>query len=134
MLNREDKKFLRGVFSKYDYIMTTSQLKEEKLFYRDIQKLLNDGYIEKIKRGYYAWVEATTITILPIVETRGGDITGYISTNIISITDGQLVLSRKNFEAGQKPAINYGLSVSRLGGAVQDGEMKKLGARVRREF
>ena len=75
-----------------------------------------------------------SITILPIVETRGGDITGYISTNIISITDGQLVLSRKNFEAGQKPAINYGLSVSRLGGAVQDGEMKKLGARVRREF
>ncbi len=75
-----------------------------------------------------------SITILPIVETRGGDITDYISTNIISITDGQLVLSRKNFEAGRKPAINYGLSVSRLGGAVQEKEMKKLGARVRREF
>ena len=56
MLNREDKKFLRGVFSKYDYIMTTSQLKEEKLFYRNIQKFLNDGHIEKIKRGYYVWV------------------------------------------------------------------------------
>lgn len=68
MLNREDKKFLRGVFSKYDYIMTTSQLKEEKLFYRDIQKLLNDGYIDKIKRGYYAWVEATTKTEVRIIK------------------------------------------------------------------
>lgn len=75
-----------------------------------------------------------SITILPIVETRGGDITDYISTNIISITDGQLVLSRKNFEKGQKPAINYGLSVSRLGGAVQEAGMKKLGSQVRREF
>lgn len=75
-----------------------------------------------------------SITILPIVETKGGNITDYISTNIISITDGQLVLSKKNFEAGQKPAINYGLSVSRLGGAVQDADMKKLGAKVRREF
>ena len=75
-----------------------------------------------------------SITILPIVETRGGDITDYISTNIISITDGQLVLSRKSFEAGIKPAINYGLSVSRLGGAVQEQEMRRLGSRVRREF
>ncbi|MCQ2543900.1 MAG: F0F1 ATP synthase subunit alpha [Lachnospiraceae bacterium] len=75
-----------------------------------------------------------SITILPIVETRGGDITDYISTNIISITDGQLVLSRKNFEKGQKPAINYGLSVSRLGGAVQESKMKKLGGKTRREF
>ncbi|TCL60922.1 F-type H+-transporting ATPase subunit alpha [Kineothrix alysoides] len=75
-----------------------------------------------------------SITILPIVETRGGDITDYISTNIISITDGQLVLSKKNFEKGLKPAIDYGLSVSRLGGAVQEPEMKKLGAVVRRNF
>ncbi len=75
-----------------------------------------------------------SITVLPIVETKGGDITDYISTNIISITDGQLVLSRKNFEKGQKPAIDYTLSVSRLGGAVQDSDMKKLGARVRQRF
>ena len=68
------------------------------------------------------------------METRGGDITDYISTNIISITDGQIVLSKKNFDRGEKPAINYGLSVSRLGGAVQTGPMKKLGARVRREL
>lgn len=75
-----------------------------------------------------------SITILPIVETRGGDITDYISTNIISITDGQIVLSKKSFDKGEKPAINYGLSVSRLGGAVQTGPMKKLGSRVRREL
>jgi len=75
-----------------------------------------------------------SITILPIVETRGGDITDYISTNIISITDGQIVLSKKAFDKNQKPAINYGLSVSRLGGAVQRADVKKLGAKVRREL
>ena len=75
-----------------------------------------------------------SITILPIVETKGGDITDYISTNIISITDGQIVLSEKQFSKGHKPAINYGVSVSRLGGAVQTEKMKKLGASVRRKF
>ena len=75
-----------------------------------------------------------SITILPIGGTKGGDITGYISTNIISITDGQIVLSKKNFDKGQKPAINYGLSVSRLGGAVQEEKVKKLGTKVRREL
>lgn len=75
-----------------------------------------------------------SITILPIVETKGGDITAYIPTNIISITDGQIILSEKNFQKGQKPAINYGLSVSRLGGSVQSGEMRTLGAKVRREL
>ena len=75
-----------------------------------------------------------SITMLPIVETKGGDITGYISTNIISITDGQLVMSKKNFDKGEKPAIQYGLSVSRLGGAVQEKEVMKLGALVRREL
>ena len=68
-----------------------------------------------------------SITILPVVETKGGDITDYVSTNIISITDGQIVLSEKNFKKGQKPAINYGVSVSRLGGAVQSKDVKKLG-------
>ena len=75
-----------------------------------------------------------SITILPICETKGGDITDFISTNIISITDGQIVLSAKSFEQGQKPAINYGLSVSRLGGAVQDAAMKRAGPPLRREL
>lgn len=64
----------------------------------------------------------------------GGSITDYISTNIISITDGQIVLSEKQFKRGQKPAINYGVSVSRLGGAVQTDDMKKLGSSIRREL
>ena len=75
-----------------------------------------------------------SITILPIVETKSGDITDYISTNIISITDGQIVLSDKLFKKGQKPAINYGLSVSRLGGAVQRDDIKKIGSAVRRKL
>ena len=75
-----------------------------------------------------------SITILPIVETKGGDITDYISTNIISITDGQIVLSDKMFQKGQKPAINFGLSVSRLGGAVQKDSIKMIGSTVRREL
>ena len=72
-----------------------------------------------------------SITILPLVETKAEDITDYISTNIISITDGQIVLSAKSFQKGEKPAIDYGLSVSRLGGAVQEERMKKMGATVR---
>lgn len=75
-----------------------------------------------------------SITIMPIVETKGGDITDYISTNIISITDGQIVLSAKNFQKGQKPAINYGLSVSRLGGAVQSNLIKSIGSSVRQKL
>ena len=75
-----------------------------------------------------------SITILPVVETKGGDITDYISTNIISITDGQIVLNEKTFKKGQKPAIDFGLSVSRLGGAVQKPNIKALGAKVRREL
>ena len=75
-----------------------------------------------------------SITILPIVETKGADITDYISTNIISITDGQIVLSDKMFKKGQKPAIDYGLSVSRLGSNVQNELIKKIGSKVRREL
>jgi F-type H+/Na+-transporting ATPase subunit alpha len=75
-----------------------------------------------------------SITVLPIAETRGGDITDYIASNIISITDGQIVLSAKSFKQGYLPAIDYGLSVSRLGGAVQTHEVKRVGAVVRREL
>ena len=72
-----------------------------------------------------------SITMIPVVETKSGDITDYISTNIISICDGQLVLSLKKFNKGELPAIDYGLSVSRLGGAVQSRDMKKIGIRTR---
>ncbi|HIQ75809.1 MAG TPA: type IV toxin-antitoxin system AbiEi family antitoxin domain-containing protein, partial [Candidatus Cottocaccamicrobium excrementipullorum] len=57
MLEQKDIKILRGIFSDYDYIMTTAQLNAEKLYYRDIQRMLDEGLIEKIKRGYYHWIE-----------------------------------------------------------------------------
>lgn len=79
-------------------------------------------------------INGGSITILPIVETKTADITDYISTNIISITDGQIVLSKKNFDKGMRPAIDYGLSVSRLGGAVQSKKISKLGSKIRREL
>ena len=75
-----------------------------------------------------------SITMIPVVETRSGDITDYISTNIISICDGQLVLSLKKFNKGERPAIDYGLSVSRLGGAVQSREMKKVGFKIKQDL
>lgn len=79
-------------------------------------------------------INGGSITILPIVETKSSDISDYITTNIISITDGQIVTSTKNFKKGQKPAIDYGLSVSRLGGTVQDHNMKKIGSKLRRKL
>ena len=65
------------------------------------------------------------MTALPIVETQAGDVSAYIPTNIISITDGQIFLDSEQFYAGQRPAVNVGLSVSRVGSAAQTGMMKK---------
>ena len=59
MLDEKDIRFLREIFSSYNYIMTTAQLDAERLFYRDIQRMLEAGVIEKVKRGYYHWVEGS---------------------------------------------------------------------------
>lgn len=75
-----------------------------------------------------------TLTALPIVETQGGDISAYIPTNIISITDGQIYLEANLFNNGVRPAINPGLSVSRVGGSAQIPAMRKLAGPVRIEF
>ena len=72
-----------------------------------------------------------SLTALPIVETLGGDVTAYISTNVISITDGQLYLESGLFNTGFRPAINVGLSVSRVGGAAQNRAMKKVAGKLR---
>lgn len=72
-----------------------------------------------------------SITALPIIETQGGDISAYIPTNVISITDGQIYLESELFFSGQRPAINVGLSVSRVGGAAQTKAMKKVGGPLR---
>ncbi len=72
-----------------------------------------------------------SITALPIIETLGGDISAYIPTNVISITDGQIYLESELFFSGQRPAINVGLSVSRVGGAAQTKATKKVGGPLR---
>ena len=72
-----------------------------------------------------------SITALPIVETLAGDISAYIPTNVISITDGQIFLDAELFNEGQRPAVNVGLSVSRVGGAAQKPVMKKISASLR---
>ncbi|MDP2090488.1 MAG: F0F1 ATP synthase subunit alpha [Candidatus Gracilibacteria bacterium] len=69
---------------------------------------------------------AGSLTALPIIETQGGDVSAYVPTNVISITDGQIFLESDLFNSGQKPAINVGLSVSRVGGAAQIKAMKKV--------
>ena len=72
-----------------------------------------------------------SITALPIIETQGGDVSAYIPTNVISITDGQLILETRLFFAGQRPAVNVGLSVSRVGGDAQTKAMKKAAKTIR---
>ncbi len=72
-----------------------------------------------------------SITALPIIETLAGDISAYIPTNVISITDGQIFLESELFFAGQRPAVNAGLSVSRVGGSAQIKAMKKIAGRIR---
>ena len=75
-----------------------------------------------------------SITALPIVETQAGDVSAYIPTNVISITDGQIFLETALFNAGNRPAVNVGLSVSRVGGAAQTKAMKKANANLRIEL
>lgn len=74
---------------------------------------------------------AGSLTALPIIETQAGDVSAYIPTNVISITDGQIYLDTDLFNSGQRPAINVGLSVSRVGGSAQIGAMKKVAGTLR---
>lgn len=127
----------------YDVLVCLDDLKKHADIYRQISLASKktpgrDAYPSDIFYTHSRLLEkgcqhknGGSITILPIVETKAGDITDYISTNIISICDGQIVLSSKNFAKGEKPAIDYGLSVSRLGGNVQDSKMKSVGSKVR---
>ena len=75
-----------------------------------------------------------SLTALPIIETQAGDVSGYIPTNVISITDGQIYLETEMFNAGFRPAVNAGLSVSRVGGSAQIKAMKKIAAPIRVEL
>ena len=75
-----------------------------------------------------------SLTALPIIETQAGDVSAYIPTNVISITDGQIYLETEMFNSGFRPAINAGLSVSRVGGAAQIKAIKKIAAPIRTEL
>ena len=91
---------------------------------------INADYVEKITDGKVKG-KTGSLTALPIIETQAGDVSAFVPTNVISITDGQIFLETDLFNAGIRPAINAGLSVSRVGGAAQTKVIKKLGGGVR---
>ena len=102
---------------------------------------LHSRLLERAARVNDAWVERYTngavkgktgsLTALPVIETQAGDVSAFVPTNVISITDGQIFLETSLFNAGIRPAINAGISVSRVGGAAQTKVIKKLGGGVR---
>jgi F-type H+-transporting ATPase subunit alpha len=102
---------------------------------------LHSRLLERASRVNAAYVEAFTngevkgktgsLTALPIIETQGGDVSAFVPTNVISITDGQIFLESNLFNSGIRPAMNAGVSVSRVGGAAQTKIIKKLGGSIR---
>ncbi len=91
---------------------------------------VNEDYVEKATHGRVKG-KTGSLTGLPIIETQAGDVTAFVPTNVISITDGQIFLETDLFNAGIRPAINAGISVSRVGGAAQTNIIKKLGGNIR---
>jgi F-type H+-transporting ATPase subunit alpha len=91
---------------------------------------VNEEYVEKATGGRVKG-KTGSLTGLPIIETQAGDVTAFVPTNVISITDGQIFLETDLFNAGMRPAINAGISVSRVGGAAQTNIIKKLGGGIR---
>ncbi len=91
---------------------------------------VNADYVEKVTNGEVKG-KTGSLTALPIIETQAGDVSAFVPTNVISITDGQIFLESDLFNSGIRPAINAGLSVSRVGGSAQTKIIKKLGGGVR---
>jgi F-type H+-transporting ATPase subunit alpha len=91
---------------------------------------VNEEYVEQFTKGKVKG-RTGSLTALPVIETQAGDVTAFVPTNVISITDGQIFLETDLFNAGIRPAINAGISVSRVGGAAQTKVIKKLGGGVR---
>ncbi|MCD6007312.1 MAG: F0F1 ATP synthase subunit alpha [Pseudomonadota bacterium] len=91
---------------------------------------VNVDYVEKFTNGEVTG-KTGSLTALPLIETQGGDVSAFVPTNVISITDGQIFLETGLFNSGIRPAINAGLSVSRVGGSAQTKIIKKLGGGVR---
>ncbi|ACO75981.1 F0F1 ATP synthase subunit alpha [Laribacter hongkongensis] len=91
---------------------------------------VNAEYVEKLTNGEVKG-QTGSLTALPIIETQAGDVSAFVPTNVISITDGQIFLETDLFNAGIRPAVNAGISVSRVGGAAQTNVIKKLGGGIR---
>jgi F-type H+/Na+-transporting ATPase subunit alpha len=91
---------------------------------------VNEEYVEKVSQGRVKG-RTGSLTGLPIIETQAGDVTAFVPTNVISITDGQIFLETDLFNSGIRPAMNAGISVSRVGGAAQTDIIKKLGGGIR---
>jgi F-type H+-transporting ATPase subunit alpha len=91
---------------------------------------VNAAYVEKFTKGKVKG-KTGSLTALPIIETQAGDVSAFVPTNVISITDGQIFLESDLFNSGIRPAMNAGLSVSRVGGAAQTKIIKKLGGGIR---
>src|SRR5579871_745136 len=91
---------------------------------------VNEQWVERFTKGAVKG-KTGSLTALPIIETQAGDVSAFVPTNVISITDGQIFLETDLFNAGIRPAINAGISVSRVGGAAQTKVIKKLGGGVR---
>jgi len=94
---------------------------------------VNEAYVEKFTKGAVKG-KTGSLTALPIIETQAGDVSAFVPTNVISITDGQIFLETDLFNAGVRPAINAGISVSRVGGAAQTKIIKKLSGGIRTDF
>ena len=108
-----------------DVLIIYDDLSKHAVAYRAISLLLGRS------PGREAYPGGGSITALPIIETQAGDVSAYIPTNVISITDGQIFLESSLFNAGMRPAVNVGLSVSRVGGAAQTKAMKKASGSIR---
>jgi F-type H+/Na+-transporting ATPase subunit alpha len=91
---------------------------------------VSETYVEEVSKGKIKG-KTGSLTGLPIIETQAGDVTAFVPTNVISITDGQIFLESDLFNAGIRPAMNAGISVSRVGGAAQTGIIRKLGGGIR---
>ncbi|BBQ55338.1 MULTISPECIES: F0F1 ATP synthase subunit alpha [Aeromonas] len=91
---------------------------------------VNDEYVEKFTKGEVKG-KTGSLTALPIIETQAGDVSAFVPTNVISITDGQIFLTSQSFNAGIRPAVDPGISVSRVGGAAQTKIVKKLSGGIR---
>jgi proton translocating ATP synthase F1 alpha subunit len=95
---------------------------------------LHSRLLERAAKLSEVTMSGGSLTAFPIIETQAGDVSAYIPTNVISITDGQLFLEAELFYRGVKPALSYGLSVSRIGSAAQDKSLKKIASRLKLEL